>query len=153
MKKSSTFILILSFLLSIFMVSIFGLEIRDEHMKRYFKKVEIINTEVIESPDMGIKEKLIYLQITPDDLPYSHYIDYVVLPEDVTDSDGYEFVITGGLYGDVVEYGGEEHEYAEMTKNRVDFYHECDITVMLRTTDGSGKQDSVIIICEFLPEE
>ena len=47
----------------------------------------------------------------------------------------------------VFEEDGVEYPFAEIEKDRVTFYKACDITVMLRTTDGSGLSDSVIIFC------
>ena len=146
MKKSSVFILFLTFLLSIFLISFFGLQVRDEQMKRYFTRCEFVNTQVME---FGGKEvKYLVHEFDPENAPSLMYLDYVVEPEDSTDSEGYEFVIVGGngtFIEDEVEY-----PYAEINKDRVTFYHECDITVMLRTTDGSGLSDQVIIYCEVV---
>ena len=148
MKKSSVFILLLTFLLSIFLISFFGLQVRDEHMKRYFSKAEFINTEVMEFS--GKQYKYLIHEFDPEHAPSVMYLEYVVEPADVTDSDGYEFIIVGGN-GTFID-NEEEYPYAEINKDRVTFYHECDITVMLRTTDGSGLSDQVIIYCEKVDE-
>lgn len=148
MKKSSIFILVVTFLLSIFLVSFYGLQIRDEHMKRYFTKAEILDAQVIEFE--GEKLKYIIYDFDKQKAPSSLYIEYSVTPEDVTDSEGYEFIITSGngtFIEDEIEY-----PFAEITKNRVTFYKACDITVMLRTTDGSGLSDSVIIFCNDITD-
>lgn len=148
MKKSSIFILILTFLLSIFLISFYGLQVRDEHMKRYFTKAEFTNTEVMEFG--GQQYKYLVHQFDPENAPSVLYLEYIVTPEDVTESEGYEFVIVGGNATFID--GGEEYPYAEINKDRVTFYHECDITVMLRTTDGSGLSDQVIIYCEVVDQ-
>ncbi len=77
------------------------------------------------------------------------YIKYSVTPEDVTDSEGYEFVITSGNGTfDVVEHGETvTYNYVDITKNEMTFRHECSIRLCLRTTDGSGITRYVTIIC------
>ena len=148
MKKSSVFILLLSFILSIFIISFFGLQVRDEHMKRYFTKVEFINVEVI--PDTDIK--IIDIELNEDDgigyfyITYGEY--YHVVPEDATDSDGYEFVIISDVPTYEDEHGNEL-PLVEIHANKVMFYGECAVTVMLRTTDGSSLSDTLLIVCSY----
>lgn len=150
MKKSSIFILVITFIVSIFVISFFGLQVRDEHMKRYFTRAEFINTEVIDMPD-GSKIKYVNVTINEEDgmgyfyITYGQY--YIVAPEDSTDSDGYEFIITSEV-PTFTDSQGKEQAYAEIYKEKVTFYHECAVNVMLRTTDGSGLSDTLLIVCD-----
>ena len=75
MKKSSIFILVITFIVSIFVISFFGLQVRDEHMKRYFTRAEFINTEVIDMPD-GSKIKYVNVTINEEDGMGYFYITY-----------------------------------------------------------------------------
>ena len=148
MKKSSIFILLVSFFLSIFLISFFGLAVSDEHMKRYFTKAEFINTEVAEFG--GNKLKYINIEINSEDglgyfyITYGEY--YQVLPEDSTDSNGYEFVIISDI-PTYIDDNGDEQPTIEIYKEKITFYTEGSATVMLRTTDGSDLHDTLLIVC------
>lgn len=161
MKKSSIFILLVTFIVSIFMISFYGGSIRNDQFKRYFDDAEILYFEQMKEDGtlqkIDIREESIgkktlrysVIELNQYDGIAQVYIKYSVTPEDVTDSDGYEFVITSGNGTfDVVEHGETiTYNYVDINKNEMTFRHECSIRLCLRTTDGSGIARYVTIIC------
>ena len=157
MKKSSIFLLLVAFFISIFIISSLGTATSSEQMKHYFKSVRIINCEEI---DMGNGQVLKYIEMDFDQQtgdPYV-YIDYELNPDpsEVTEKDAFEFVFASEVptfdYEDPITHETKTMEMCSIYKNVVTFYHECAITVTLQTTDGSRLHDSVLIICSA-PEE
>ena len=152
MKKSSLFLLLVVFFISIFIVSSLGTKTNSDQMKHYFQSVKIINCEEL---DDGNGHILKYIEVDFDQQtgdPYV-YIDYELNPDpsDVTEQDAYEFVFASEVptfdYEDPITHEIKSQPYCSIYKNVVTFYHECAITVTLQTTDGSRLSDSVLIIC------
>ncbi len=167
MKKSSIFILLVTFIASIFMISFYGAKIRNDQFKRYFDDVKILyfeqmkedgSLEKIEIQEEQVGKKTLRfadINLNQHDGLAQLYIKYTVSPEDVTDSEGYEFVIVSGNKTFDVEEHGETitYNYVDINKNEMTFRHECSIRLCLQTTDGSGIKDYVQIICsEFATE-
>ena len=151
MKKSAIFIILVTFVVSIFILSSFGTSSDSSQLKHYFETVEIINVEVI---DLGsTKIKYVDIDFDVENGETYYYIDYVINPdpEEVTEQDGFEFVITSEI--PTFEYdtgsGIIQKESATIYKNVVTFYAECSVSVTLQTTDGSRLSDSVTIICSI----
>lgn len=135
MKKSSLLILIITFILSIFVLTFHGGAVNDDQMKTYFKKVEILDCKVIKSPEGDIT-KLLYVDFdTTENIGYV-YINYRIEPEDATESTAYEFkAVEGDL--DLVTING----------NRVEFSAPGAVIVYLITKDNSNLSDSCWIVC------
>ena len=154
MKKSTTFLLIVAFIISIFFVSTMGVAAYNSHMKSYFKDVEIINCQTIKQP--GGVYKYDRVTFNPDgDTIYK--IDYKLTPDQskVTEQDAFEFIFDDDGGSHVVIENGEPKNSpnAILNKNIVTFLYidpekkSTSVTVRLQTLDGSNKYDTISIIC------
>ena len=158
MKKSSIFVIIVAFILSIFMISFYGLSVRTDHFTTYIRNVEITHCTVINDGS-----RVDYQWIGKDEnrrkvarVDFSIgqggsvglYLEYNVQPEDIP-NDQYEFeIIDGNETFEVIENEQPvEYHYADLIKNKLTINHVCSIKIALRALDGSGKEDSLTIIC------
>ena len=158
MKKSSIFVIIVAFILSIFMISFYGLAVRTDHFTTYIRNVEITHCTVINDGS-----RLDYQWVGKEEnrrkvarLDYAIgeggsiglYLEHTVEPETIK-SDQYEFEIVDGNETFVVIENEEpvEYYYAELIRNKLTINHPCSIKIVLRALDGSGKEDSLTIIC------
>ena len=160
MKKSSIFVIIVAFILSIFMINFYGLSVRTDHFTTYIKNVEITHCTI-----MNNGSRLDYQWVGKEEnrrkvarLDYAVggggsiglFIEHTIDPID-TDRSLYEFEIVDGNEKFVVIENEEpvEYYYAELApkSNKLTINHTCSIKVTLRATDGSGKEDSLTIIC------
>ena len=158
MKKSSIFIIIVAFILSIFMISFYGLSVRTDHFTTYISNVEITHCTVINDGSrldyqwVGKEEnrrKVARLDFTiGNGGSVGLYLEHTVEPNTIG-SDQYEFEIVDGNEKFVVVENEEpvEYYYAELIKNKLTINHVCSIKIVLRALDGSGKEDSLTIIC------
>ena len=148
MKKSSLFIAIVSFLLSIFLVSMLGGAIKDDQFKIYFSEVEILSYDIILEGEGGSKYKFKGVDFDESSGETKFAIDYRIAPEEATNSTAYEFAIVDG--NEKFDIGDGQHtmkDCATIEKNILTFYHPVSIKVMLRTTDGSALSDFCTFIC------
>ena len=158
MKKSSIFVIIVAFILSIFMISFYGLSVRTDHFTTYIRNVEITHCTVINDGSrvdyqwIGKEENR--RKVARVDFSIGQggsvglYLEYNVQPEDIP-SDQYEFeIIDGNETFEVIENEQPvEYHYADLIKNKLTINHVCSIKIVLRALDGSGKEDSLTIIC------
>jgi len=139
MKKSSVLILIVTFILSIFLITFYGGASSDEHMKVYFNTVEILDYRPLPNGD-GTYTKLIMVDFdTTESVGYT-YINYRISPEDATESTAYKFKAVDGDV-DLVTING----------NRVEFSAPGSAIIWLMTTDNSNLHDSCLVICRENP--
>ena len=158
MKKSSIFVIIVAFILSIFMISFYGLSVRTDHFTTYIKNVEITHCTVINN---GSRLDYQYIgkgenrrKVARLDFAIGEggsiglYLEHTIEPDTIP-SDQYEFEIVDGNEKFVVIVDEEpvEYYYAELVKNKLTINHPCSIKIVLRALDGSGKEDSLTIIC------
>ena len=150
MKKTSIFILLVTFLSSIFLVSFFGIKVVDDQFKSYIQSVEIL-TYSGRKPSSGEKFYIYEFDESKD----RNYIviDYKVVfeREEVSEAGLIEFEIISGNKTFKPEGSDEEIPYAEFygQGNVLSFNHECAVTVRLKTTakDGRGCYDDCQFIC------
>lgn len=154
MKKSSIFVLIVTFIISIFLINFYGLSVRTDHMKSYIKNVSMDSLTLIntgESIEFKTAGKIKYARVNfalAEEGSLSFFIEHTIDPE-TAESDTYEFVIlSGNEEFEVIE--DEEvrtYYYAELAKNKLVINHVCSLVIELRALDGSGRSDKVTIIC------
>lgn len=153
MKKSSLFIAIVSFLLSVLLVSMLGGAIKDDQFKVYISEVEILTYDIVFEGEGGSKTKFKEVDFDEASGETKIAIDYRIAPEeDATNSNAYEFAIVDG--NEQFDIGDGYHtmkDCATLEKNILTFYHPVSIKVMLRTTDGSALSDFCTFIC-MIPE-
>lgn len=154
MKKSISFLLIVAFIISIFVVHSIGTAAHNLSFKSYFKTVEITDYDKMSKFGGGqIKDKLIYLQTEGETV---YQIQYRTTPDEseVTEGgDGYEFLfdVDGGthenIHGDQVPNCEFQKKADETNSNILTFHHECTVIVRLQTVDGSNLYDLLKIRC------
>lgn len=147
MKKSSTFLLIVAFIISIFFISSMGIAASNSHMKKYFTKVEITDCKVIKGA--GGDRKIASVQFDSDGETI-YEIKYRLTPDpetgDVTEADAFEFRFDndGGTH---LDGEGNEQPNAILNKNIVTFLAKTTVVVRLQTLDGSNCYDRITIYC------
>lgn len=156
MKKTSIVLLIVMLIASVFFLSFYASQPRNDQFKSYLKYAEItgytlrgsndeLPVEVYTDPDTGNKYKEIYLPFDQQDgLPYL-YINYNVGPKEASEVDAFELNITSQV--PQKEIDGELRDLATLDHNIVTFYGPCWIRVVLHTIDGSELFDNVRIKC------
>ena len=147
MKKTSIFVIFVSFILSIFLISFYGLAIVDDHMKAYISSVEILSYDV--SIYEKTNQKIKNVSLDEETGIAQIYIDYSVKSNNHEDASLYdycEFTILSG--NGEFELDNITYPYAEINKSRLTFYHQTAIKVMLSTTDGSNKTDFCLFVCK-----
>ena len=156
MKKSSILLLLLALIASVFYVSFYGAQARNDQFKSYLEYAEITSytlrgsdeelpVSVYVDEDTGKSYKEIYLPFDQQDgLPYL-YINYRVGPKEASEADAFEIKITSQV--PQKEIDGEMRDLATLDHNIVTFYGPCWIRVMLHTIDGSEITDNVRIKC------
>lgn len=140
MKKSVIFLIGVIYVLSIVVVSFFGMQPAVDQFKVYMTDIEITNYTTIAN---GVKYiTLDYNEIegiTRVDLEYSYSPDNASYPNSV------KYTITGNTYkdsnGDVVTFA------TVSSTGSVEFLEPGLVTVTITATDGSKVSDSVKIIC------
>ena len=162
MKKSSIFLLLLALIASIFYISFYGAQPRNDQFKSYLEYAEItgytlrgsdeeLPVEVYVDEDTGKTYKEIYLPFDQQDgLPYL-YISYRVGPKEASEADAFEIKITSAV--PQKEIDGEMRDLATLDHNIVTFYGPCWIRVVLHTIDGSELSDNVRIKCYEVVED
>jgi len=154
MKKSSIFVIIVAFILSIFMISFYGSSVRTDHFTTYIRTLEITHLTIINDGSRLDYQMLGERKVARFDYAIGGggsiglYIEHTVEPDSIG-TDQYEFEIVDGNETFVVMENEVpvEYHYAELMKNKLTINHACSIKVVLRALDGSGKEDSISIIC------
>ena len=157
MKKASIFVIVVAFILSIFMISFYGLSVTTDHMKAYINSIEITHVTLVkdlkhvdyywQGKDMT-RRKQVRIDTSQQSNPFGLYIEYKTSPEDVPSTD-FEFAIDSGNESYVVIEDGQEveYKYAELNRNLVTISHTCVIRVSVSAKDGSGAGDSITLMC------
>lgn len=150
MKKSVIFIIIVTFILSIFAISFYGGAVRDDQFKEYYDHVLFTDVESIEIPDLDpIKMQIIEFKPDQDDNAVFLHIDAAPQKYDSEGRacDAYEFIITDGNGKFYDEATKKEYDYAVIERNLLRFNCACSVRVMVRATDGSGHSDYCTFSC------
>ena len=143
MRKSVFFFISIVFVISVVVVSFFGLQSRMDQFKTYISKVEITTYDKI----VGKQKYMFVDYIGPTDT-YT-VVRYTISPDEDSLFSSAEFVLKDNTYKD---QNGDEVVFADINKSTgiIEFYFYNEkshaVTVTVRATDGSNKSDSVIII-------
>ena len=140
MKKSVIFLIGVIYVLSIVVVSFFGMQPAVDQFKVYMTNIEITNYTTIANGEKYITLDYNEIEgITRVDLEYSYSPDNASYPNSV------KYTITGNTYkdskGDVVTFA------TVSSTGSVEFLEPGIVTVTITATDGSKVSDSVKIIC------
>lgn len=144
MKKSVIFIISVLYLLSIFIVTMFGMKIKVDQFEIYMSDLQITNYDKINKK--GNKTKTLYLENGQESV--SFFIDYEYKPENASYPEKIRFSLSGQHKIFAGENNDEPIEIAIVDeKGWVVFVHIGEVTAKVYATDGSGKSDTIIISC------
>lgn len=143
MKKSVIFTIAIIYLMSIFIVTLFGMQISVDQFEIYISSLQITNYDEIVG---GKKYKTIYMD---EDTHMAEFqVEYDFAPKNASYPEKIKFILK-----DEVKYkDGEPITIANMTKfGQVAFRYTGVVTVQVYTTDGSSKLDTIVIMCLNAP--
>ena len=131
------------YLVSIVVVTFFGMQARMDQFKKYVTSVEIINDGISKKTDEnGVETKTITIRFSSkDSTEVSFYIQTKVLPEDAFNKTlSYTLLDSNG---DPVP----EADARVLSDGRITFAKTMTVTLIVSSTDGSNKTDTIKIRC------
>lgn len=140
MRKSVLFFIGIIYIVSIVVVTFFGMRAKMDQFQIYVSNISITS---FDQEFEGMK----YLTVNFNDTEgyASVFITYNYAPEDATFPDRVRFSLVDNTY---VDAGGETHYYAEISATgELVFYARKAVKVTITTADGSKLSDSVTVIC------
>lgn len=140
MKKSVIFTISIIYLLSIFIVTMFGMKIKVDQFEIYMSDLQITNYDKIDKK--GNKVKTIYMD---DNVGYVTFqVEYEYKPENASYPDKIKFL----LRNNTRILDGQEVEIATVTDyGTVAFTRVGSVTLKVYATDGSSKEDYISVSC------
>lgn len=141
MNKSVIFFIAVIYVVSIVVVTFFGLAINMDQFNVYMNKIEITSYDQIYNGD-----KWLTIKFDEQDADNnSVFIDYITGPDNATHPEKISFTLSNNTFTDS---NGEVKVFAEVTANgEVVFYARRLVTLTIRTLDGSNLSDSLVINC------
>lgn len=162
MKKSSIFVIIVAFIVSIFIISNFGLSVRTDHMKSYINNIDITHCLLVDGTRVDYdwvgtgesKRKVARVDFSQQEGSVGLYINYnVTRSSDVEPilGEDFAFEIESGndTFDVIVDEEVVTYNYAEIlpNRNKLTLNHICTIRIALKALDSSGKEDRLTIVC------
>lgn len=140
MRKSVVFLLGAIYVVSIVVVTFFGMQAKMDQFQIYMTSIEITSYDQIVR---GNK----YLNMTYNETEgYSSiFITYTYNPNNATFPEKVSFSLVGNTYED--EEGNTQFYATISPMGELVFYKRKAVTVTITTTDGSKLSDSVMVIC------
>ncbi len=141
MNKSVIFFIAVIYVVSIVVVTFFGLAINMDQFNVYMNKIEITSYDQIYDGN-----KWLTIKFDEQDADNnSVFVDYITGPDNATHPEKISFTLSNNTYTDS---NGEVKVFAEVTANgEVVFYARRLVTLTIRTLDGSNLSDSLVINC------
>lgn len=141
MNKSVIFFIAVIYVVSIVVVTFFGLAINMDQFNVYMNKIEITSYDQIYNGD-----KWLTIKFDEQDADNnSVFVDYITGPDNATHPEKISFTLSNNTFTDS---NGEVKVFAEVTANgEVVFYARRLVTLTIRTLDGSNLSDSLVINC------
>ena len=141
MRKSVIFVIAIIYIVSMAIVTFFGLRTRVDQFRVYFASISITNYDTM----IG-KNKYKTIKFDETEGYSSVFISYKYSPENVSYPDAVKFSLTNNTYTD--EHGNVT-VYAEVTQfGEIVFYKKAAVTVWVEAKDGSAIKDSMLVICK-----
>lgn len=140
MKKSVLFLIGAIYIVSIVVVTFFGMKAKMDQFQIYMTNIEITTYDQIVN-----NNKYLTVNYNETEGYTSVFISYSYGPSDATFPDKVKFTLVGNTY---VDENGEKQYYAKISKTgELAFYERKAVKVTITTTDGSKLSDSVTVIC------
>lgn len=141
MRKSVIFVIAIIYIVSMVIVTFFGLRTRVDQFTIYFTSISITNYDTIVQDQ---KYKIVEFDETEGYT--STFITYEYAPKNVSYSDMVKFVLSNNTIKDET---GKDIVCAEISSfGELVIYRRKAVTVTIMTTDGSAMQDNIIVICK-----
>lgn len=140
MKKTSVFLIIVIFIMSVIVITFFGKSIAFGQFQVYITSITITN-------DRG-NNNTISIEFNEDNKNGEYtsvFLHYVVTPDDATYKEKVEYYLTGNTYED--EKGNVQYIADVNPDGEVYFMEPGAVRAYVVTTDGSALSDDVLIIC------
>lgn len=140
MRKSVLFAIGIIYLISIVVVTFFGLQPRMDQFKVYMTKIEITTYgRIIDG------KKYLNVRLNETEGFVSTIIDYDYAPDNASNPGSVSFSIEGNTYKDEDE---AIITFATISNSgELVFYEKGAVTITITTTDGSKLTDSVLVVC------
>ncbi len=140
MKKSVIFIISVIYLLSIFIVTLFGMKIKVDQFEIYMSDLQITNYDKIDKK--GNKVTTVYMDENVGVATF--LVEYEYKPENASYPDKIKFLLRNNIK--IVD--GQEVNIATITDyGMVAFTRVGTVTVKVYAADGSNKEDYISISC------
>lgn len=141
MRKSVVFLISVIYIISIVVVTFFGLRVNMDQFNVYMNRLEITSYERIVND-----EKYAFLEFDDNDANNNIiFIDWQTGPDNATNPDAIRFSLVNATYTDSE---GNVTVYAEIHGNgELVFYARRTVKVTITATDGSNLSDSITIRC------
>lgn len=138
MRKSVLFLLGVLYLVSVVVVTFFGIQARMDQFKVYITSLEITNKEIVYNKK---GDKCVVLNLKPNEGTVSFWIETKIEPSNASNTE-LEYKIVNGNGMPV-----SEDFVIVSDKGEVVFKQACFIHLQVNTTDGSGIFEKLLINC------
>ena len=140
MKKSVIFLIGVLYIISIIVVTFFGLQATIDQFQVYMNSISITSYDQIVNDN-----KYLIVNFNDTEGYTSVFIEYDYTPSNATHPDRVSFSLVSNTY---VDENGETAYYAQVSATgEVVFYARRTVKLVITTTDGSKLTDSLMIIC------
>ncbi len=140
MKKSVLFLILVIYLISIVVVTFFGMKARMDQFQIYMNRIEITSFD----QKVG-NDKYLIVKYDETEGYTSVFIEYEYGPTEATFPEKIKFTLSNNTY---VDEDGNTQYYATISQmGELTFFKKKAVKVTLTTTDGSKLSDTVTVIC------
>lgn len=140
MKKSVIFLIAVLYLISIVVVSFFGLQISVDQFQVYMTSLSITSYDQLVN-----QNKYLTINFNDSEGYASVVIEYDYAPSNASYPDGVSFSLINNTY---TNEEGKTVYYAQVSvTGEVVFYSRRTVRLTITSTDGSKLSDSVTIVC------
>lgn len=141
MRKSVLFFIGAIYIVSIVVVTFFGMQAKMDQFQIYMTNIEITSYDQLVNGN-----KYLTINFNETEGYSSVFITYKYAPNNATFPDRVKFSIVGNTYEDE---NGETQYYAEISPaGELVFYSRKAVKISITTTDGSKLTDTVNVICK-----
>ncbi len=140
MRKSVLFFILVIYLISIVVVTFFGMKARMDQFQVYMNRIEITSFD----QKVG-NDKYLIVKYNETEGYTSLFIEYEYGPNEATFPEKIKFTLSNNTY---VDEEGNTQYYATISQmGELTFFKKKAVKVTLTTTDGSKLFDTVTVIC------
>ncbi len=140
MRKSVLFLILVIYLISVVVVTFFGMKARMDQFQIYMNRIEITSFDQKVGDD-----KYLIVKYNETEGYTSLFIEYEYGPTEATFPEKIKFTLSNNTY---VDDDGNTQYYATISQmGELTFFKKKAVKVTLTTTDGSKLSDTVTVIC------